>query len=60
MLHKPVSHKDVGARSVKPNAGLPPAGTPGGGLGSPDEAELKRRPEETSEQIDARLEPDER
>ena len=31
-------------------------GTPGGGLGAPDEAELKRDPEETSEKSDTRTE----
>jgi hypothetical protein len=44
----------------EPQHGRPTTtGTPGGGLGAPDEAELKRDPEATSEKDDSRAERDE-
>ena len=49
-------------RAGAPNGDRAPVdtGTPGGGLGAPDEAGLKRDPEAASDKSDSRMQTDER
>lgn len=48
------AHDGPGGSGARKRPRPTDTGTPGGGLGAPDEAELKRDPESTSEKSDTR------